>query len=124
MGELPEIGCRQFVCGLPMLGNLAEPGVRPKCVDAKKPMVRGRLRRDARLRAKFGRKKPDKEAANLWVHASTHVAQWSLGGPYLRKRGKKLLLGRAGKIVNAAYRFGAQQAVKLRAVNDLERSVT
>ena len=56
---------RQFPCGSPIIGDSAEPGERPTCVDAEKPMVREELFGNELSRVKFGRKESEKEAAKL-----------------------------------------------------------
>ena len=68
-------GRRQAINSFPMLGDLCEPGVHPKCVDANNPMARGALFKDAQVMVKFSSKTSGRNATKLLEAATTQVAQ-------------------------------------------------
>ena len=83
---------------------------RTRCADAAKPIAGGELTRDVQPRAKFGGKKPEREAAKLCEEAVTLVARGCLGGPYSYTTEGELRLNGVGEIVNPALRCGVQRA--------------
>ena len=80
-----------------------------------RPIAREDLFNEAESRVKFSKKKPGMEASRLCEEAVTDVGEEWLDGPSRYEGGGELLVNGDGEIVNPAFRFGVQQADKLRA---------
>ena len=114
----------QFCEGFPMIGTVGEPGVYPANSHTPKPISREELFRTAKDRWKPGKKPDEAHRAKLWEEAMTQTEKGWLSGPHRYSKKGRLRVGQQKMSVNPAYRFGVQQAEKLRAVDDLKRSRT
>ena len=107
-----------------MIGEMAEPGVYKEGPPQTKPTSREKLFKTAKRR-RFPNKQssePRKSALRDEILAQTEK-RW-VSGPHSINENGGLFIGDEKLVVNPAYTFGVQQAEKLRAVDDLERSST
>ena len=67
---------------------------------------------------------PDPNERQQWFEAMDQVKKHWLGGPRRYKEQGELMANDKPVQANPAFRFGVQQGAKLRAVDNLKRSVT
>ena len=117
--------CDQFINDLPKRGVLAELGKYP-CPLKKvpNPISTGQRFQAATARFETARGAADANAPRLWNGAFSQVAEGWLRGPHVYTAKEELISNGKATVANPAYRFGAQQADELRAVDDLKKSIT
>ena len=114
----------QFVTGLPILGELGEPGVFSPSSLPPSYICRGELFEGPKERFVSNNRAPDPNASRLWFEAIGQVKKRWLDGPHRFNNGGGLLVNGKPVIANPTFRFGVQQGSKLRDVDDLKRSAT
>ena len=115
----------QVTGGVPIRGGLAEPGVFPNSsLKAPGPISREKLRQAAASRFEPTKGATDANSPKLWEGALIQVAYGWRHGPRKSNSKGRLILKGTTTAANPAYRFGVQQVDKLRAVNDLKKSLT
>ena len=114
----------QFVTGFPILGELGEPGVYPPSSLTPSYISREELFEGAQERFVSKNRATDPNAEQLWIEATDQVKKQWLHGPHPFNEHGELMVGGKPVRANPAFRFGAQQGKKLRAVDDLKRSAT
>ena len=67
---------------------------------------------------------PDPNASQLWREAMDQVKKRWFNGPRRFNKEGELLVDGKPVVANPGFRFGVQQGLKLRAVDDLKRSAT
>ena len=114
----------QFIRGFLMLGEVGEPGVYDGCSPKFRPLSRDELFETAKDRWAPEKTPNEPRRPTLWSEALSQTEKGWLAGPRPYTTEGKLQIGGENVTVNPAYRFGVQQAEKLRAVGDLKRSST
>ena len=117
-----SVWIEQFIRGFPMIGEVGEPGVYDECSPKSRPLSRDELFETAKDRWVSDKTSNEPHRSKLWNEALSQTEKGWLAGPHPYSSEGKLRIGGEDVTVNPAYRFGAQQAEKLRAVDDLKRS--
>ena len=107
-----------------MSGDLADPGVFPVNLVARKTLGSRELFGGARQGVKRDKKKPGEKASRLCEEAVSQEGRGLLEGPFVYPANRKLPVNEKHAIVNPAYRFGFQRTDELGAVGDLRGSPT
>ena len=110
--------------GSPILGELGEPGVFPPSFHYPAYISREGLFEKARDRFLSNKRSPDPNSRQLWFEAMDQAEKRWLDGPHSFNAQCELIVEGESVLANPAFRFGAQQGSKLRAVDDLKRSAT
>ena len=107
-----------------MVGVLGEPGIFPESAASQTPSSRDELLRRAADRFERATRGLDPNASGLWDGASAQVAKKWLAVPFsFNAQGNLRINGEAAR-ANPAFRFGVQQADKLRAVSNFKKGLS
>ena len=118
-----QVWATQFRAGSSIVGSMEEPGAHPPHTCPPPELTPEQLLGNSKWRIKAGRAAvTDPNVRASWGEALDQAAKGRFGGPSQFDKGGRLMTGKGPLVANPAFRFGARQDKKSRAVDDLKRS--